>query len=96
VSEQKVWLTRELAEHIRHVLEPMVEHYSALASAIGSDPDLQSERSHHVGRAQGLIDAMRALDAPRPTVEPDGPGLVTADVVRRMRKNAGPKHRATP
>jgi hypothetical protein len=100
VSEQQVWLSRELAEHIRKVLDPMVALYSSLASGIGGNPDRQVERAHHVGRAQGLLDAMRALDAPAAVSEvppaDEGPGQVTADAVRRMRKNAGPKHRATP
>jgi hypothetical protein len=99
VSEQQVWLSRELAEHIRTVLDPMVALYSSLASGIGGDPDRQVERAHHVGRAQGLLDAMRALDAPAAVSEvssADGPGLVTADVVRRMRKNSGGQHRVKP
>ena len=92
MSGAKVWLTRGLAEHVRSVLEPMVEHYKAQASAVGSDPGRQVERAHHVGRAQGLIDAVDALtsSAAQPVVEP---GLVTADVVRRMRRNSGGAHR---
>lgn len=101
MSSAQVWLTRELSDHIRSVLDPMVEHYSGMASEIGSDPDRQTERAHHVGRAQGLIDAMRALSVAVsvPETRPE-PGQVTADVLRRMRqnagKNAGPRHRAQP
>lgn len=91
VSDQRVWLTRDLTEHIRSVLDPLVEYYSAQASEIGSDPGRQQERSHHVGRAQGLIDAIRALGPPAPVVSE--PGLVTGDVVRRMRTNSA-RHRS--
>lgn len=90
VSSQHTWLTAELATHIRDVLDPMIEHYSDLAHSIGGDPADQTEKAHHVGRAQGLIDAVEALTAESlPVAAPPEAGHVTADVVRRMRRNRG-------
>lgn len=92
VSSAQVWLSRELADHVRAVLEPLVVQYHVLASQVGSDPARQAERAHHVGRAQGLIDAIAALGLPAAAPEP---GQVTDDVLRRIRKNRG-AHRSKP
>lgn len=95
VSSAQVWLTRELADHIRSVLEPLVEAARRDAYAVGGNPDDQVKKAHHVGRAEGLLNAINALTS-SPTDAPSREaGLVTADAVRRMKRNRG-AHRGTP
>jgi hypothetical protein len=61
VSDLHVWPTRHFAELVKQTLDPLVQHYSDLAQSLGGAPEVLVERAHHIGHAQGLIDAINAL-----------------------------------
>jgi hypothetical protein len=46
---------------IRDTLTPMLRESSQTAHELGGAPEVREERSWHIGRAQGLLDALHAL-----------------------------------
>lgn len=46
---------------VRAELARMLRESTDAAHALGGAPEVRDERTWHVGRAQGLLDAMRAL-----------------------------------
>lgn len=62
---------------IRDTLAPLLRESSQAAHSLGGAPEVRDERTWHIGRAQGLLDALRALapvfggELPGPVVTPD-------------------------
>jgi hypothetical protein len=109
VPEQRAWPSKALAEDILADIAGVRAYTAGLVHGLTAD-ESRPERSalvEVVGQLDDLVLSVRArLGVPSvlrepagvwPEVQP-GPGLVTADVVRRMRKNSGgqAKHRARP
>jgi hypothetical protein len=46
---------------IRAVLTPLLRESSQAARGLGGAPGVHEERTWHIGRAQGLLDALQAL-----------------------------------
>jgi hypothetical protein len=110
MSEQKVWPSRDLADNILGDLDVIrTEIAQKVYAARGEDnKPVQQALLAVAWRLDELREQLQerlGVPAVAPSVFSDAPpielpvvepGQVTADALRRMRKNAGPKHRATP
>lgn len=112
MSEQKVWPSRELADAVLADVAAVRTYVAGMAHSFAGDDSKETQQAlvTVVGELDELAQRIRSrLETPTglPNVFSDAPpeqwpvvepGLVTADVVRRMRKNSGgkAKHRAQP
>lgn len=106
MSEQKVWPSRELADAVLADLAVVqAEVQAGVHAARGEDNKPVQQALLAVAwrldeLREQLLDRLGVPAVAPPTFASEAPaaepGVVTADVVRRMRKNAGPKHRAVP
>ena len=61
MTEPQSWATHTL-QLIRETLTPLMDEAGRLARGLGGDPDVQVDKAHYTGQAQGISDAMRALE----------------------------------
>lgn len=84
---------------IRETLEPLLRESTDAAHNLGGAPEVHDEKVWHIGRAQGLLDALHALapmfggeiTAPL-TVSPRAASVVPQQAVRAA--NSGARHLA--